>query len=138
MIEVKTKIRSCEKAVLLEGVLTAVVLAGIWYKTGVYYYSFLVGYALGFASFISLAESLAAFDRMPKWFSMLALLLTNIKLLLLGLMVFALKLLGFSVVEIIFGLLFSQLAIIFSFLVTLYLDKKTVEEYKDIAKNART
>ncbi|EKD83130.1 MAG: hypothetical protein ACD_39C00870G0003 [uncultured bacterium] len=137
MLEVKKKIRSCEVAVVLIGALAALVLALIWHQTGKFYHSFLVGYFLGFASFLFLAETFAAFDTMPKWFSVLALLLTTFKLLLLGLLIYALKMLGFSVVEIIFGLLFSQLAIIFSFLMSLYLDKNAATGYKK-ASNART
>ena len=138
MLEVKKKIRSCETAIVLMGLLTALVLVLIWYKTGSFYHSFLLGYAIGFVSFMILGESFAALEKMPQWLSIMALLLSNLKLLLLGLLIFALKMLGFSVVEMIFGLLFSQLAIILSFMVTLYLGRKSVEEYKSKANNART
>lgn len=138
MLKVKKKIRDCEKSVALTGFLIALILTIIWYKAGEYYYSFLAGYALGFIGFLALGEVFSVFDKMPGWFSTLAILLTSIKLLFLGLIVFLLKLLGFSVVEIIFGLLCSQLAIIFSFFVTIYLDKKTVEEYNSKRQNART
>lgn len=138
MIEVKTKIRECEKNMVVVAVMTAMVLIMLWYRTGNLYHAFFIGYLLGFASFMMLAESFASFDKMPQWFSILALLLSNIKLLVLGLVIFLLKMLGVSVVQIIFGLLFSQLAIIFSFLITVYQDKKTVEGYKSKANDART
>lgn len=138
MLELKKKIRSCEKTVALTGFLLALLLIVIWYKVGEYYYSFLIGYALGFVGFLALGEGFAVFDKMPGWFNMLALMLTSMKLLLIGLMVFLLKLLGFSVVEIIFGLLSSQLAIVFSFFVTLFLDRKVTGEYKSKKQNART
>ncbi len=138
MLEAKKKIRSCEKSVALTGFLVALILTIIWYKVGEYYFAFLIGYTLGFIGFLALGEGFSVLDKMPGWFGMLALMLTSFKLLLLGLIVFLLKLLGLSVVEIIFGLLCSQLAIVFSFFVTLYLDKKPVEEYKRKAQNART
>jgi hypothetical protein len=138
MIDVKTKIRECEKNMVVVGVLTAMVLLMLWHRTGSLYYAFFIGYLLGFASFMMLGESFASFDKMPQWFSILALLLSNMKILVLGLLIFLLKMLGVSVIQIIFGLLFSQLAIIFSFLITIYQDRKTVEEYKSKAKNART
>lgn len=138
MIEVKTKIRECEKNMVVVAVMTAMVLIMLWYRTGNLYHAFFIGYLLGFASFMLLAESFASFDKMPQWFSILALLLSNLKMLALGLVIFLLKMLGVSVVQIIFGLLFSQLAIIFSFLITVYQDRKTVEEYKSKANDART
>ncbi|OGK12880.1 MAG: hypothetical protein A2W80_08965 [Candidatus Riflebacteria bacterium GWC2_50_8] len=138
MIEVKTKIRECEKNMVVVAVMTAMVLIMLWYRTGNLYHAFFIGYLLGFASFMLLAESFASFDKMPQWFSILALLLSNLKMLALGLVIFLLKMLGVSVVQIIFGLLFSQLAIIFSFLITVYQDRKIVEEYKSKANDART
>ncbi len=138
MIEAKTKIRECEKSLVIIGVMTAMILAMLWYRSGVLYHAFFIGYIIGFGGFMTLAESLASFDKLPQWVTILTLLLSNMKMLLIGLLVFLLKMLGFSVVQIIFGLLFSQLAIIFSFIATLYLDKKSVEEYKNKAKDART
>lgn len=138
MIELKTKIRECEKTLVVIGVLTVMVLLMLWHRAGTLYHAFFVGYLIGFGSFMMLAESLASFERMPQWLTLLTLLLSNMKMLLIGLLIFLLKLLGFSVIQIIFGLLFSQLAIIFSFISTLYLDKKSVEEYKNKAKDART
>ncbi|PKL43582.1 MAG: hypothetical protein CVV42_19855 [Candidatus Riflebacteria bacterium HGW-Riflebacteria-2] len=138
MIEIKTKVRECEKTLVVIGVMTAMILVMLWHRVGTLYYAFLTGYLIGFASFIMLAESFSSFDKLPQWFTMLALLLSNLKMLLIGLLIFVLKLLGFSVVQMIFGILFSQIAIIFSFVTTVYLDKKTVEEYKNKAKDART
>ncbi|MBU1108656.1 MAG: hypothetical protein KKB51_18415 [Candidatus Riflebacteria bacterium] len=138
MIEVKRKIRSCETAVLLIGLFAAFVLTLIWYKAGNFYHAFLIGYSFGFTSFVLLAESFSAFEKTQKRLGVVALLLSNFKLLAIGLMIFALKTLGFSVLEMIFGLFFSQLAIGFSLLFTLSLDKKSAEEYKDKIKNART
>ncbi|KAF1079101.1 MAG: hypothetical protein GQF41_4582 [Candidatus Rifleibacterium amylolyticum] len=114
------------------------VLLMLWHRIGTLYHAFFIGYLIGLSSFMMLAESLSSFEKMPQWVTMLTLLLSNMKMLLIALLVFVLKLLGFSVVQIIFGLLFSQLAIIFSFIATLYLDRKSVEEYKNKAKDART
>ena len=138
MIDLKTKIRECEKTLVVIGVLTIMVLLMLWHRAGTLYHAFFVGYLIGFGSFLMLAESLASFDRMPQWLTLLTLMLSNMKMLLIGLLIFLLKLLGFSVVQIIFGLLFSQLAIIFSFVTTLYLDKQSAEEYKKRTKDART
>ncbi len=138
MIEIKTKIRECEKTLAVIGALTVMVLLMLWHRAGTLYHAFFIGYLIGLGSFMMLAESLSSFEKMPQWVTMLTLLLSNMKMLLIALLVFVLKLLGFSVVQIIFGLLFSQLAIIFSFVATLYLDKNSVEEYKNKAKHART
>ena len=138
MIEIKTKIRQCEKTLVVIGVMTAMMLLMLWHRAGTLYHAFFIGYLIGLGSFMMLAESLSSFDKMPQWVTLLTLLLSNMKMLLIALLIFVLKLLGFSVVQIIFGLLFSQLAIIFSFIATLYLDKKSVEEYKNKAKDART
>lgn len=138
MIEIKTKIRECEKTLAVIGALTVMVLLMLWHRAGTLYHAFFIGYLIGLGSFMMLAESLSSFEKMPQWVTMLTLLLSNMKMLLIALLVFVLKLMGFSVVQIIFGLLFSQLAIIFSFVATLYLDKNSVEEYKNKAKHART
>jgi len=138
MIEIKTKIRECEKTLAVIGALTVMVLLMLWHRAGTLYHAFFIGYLIGLGSFMVLAEGLSSFETMPRWVTLLTLLLSNIKILLIALLVFVLKLLGFSVVQIIFGLLFSQLAVIFSFVASLYLDKKSVEEYKNKAKHART
>lgn len=138
MIEIKTKIRECERTLVVIGVMTAMMLLMLWHRAGTLYHAFFIGYLIGLGSFMILAESLSSFDTMPQWVTLLTLLLSNAKILLIALLVFVLKLLGFSVVQIIFGLLYSQLAIIFSFIASLYQDRKSVEEYKNKAKNART
>lgn len=130
MNELKTKIRSCETAVFNTGLVLAVVLIFVAATSGQFYYSALAGYFLGFASFATLAESYAAFDKFPPWIGALSLLASNLKLIFLGAVIFLLYKFGFSVGQMGIGLILSQLAMLFAFFRTLHRDRKSAEMNK--------
>ncbi len=123
-VELTTNLRSCERWVMTAGLGAAFVLLLLWLQSGKFYYSALIGYYLGSLSFVVLIEGFMALEKAPAWLNVPALIFSNLKLLFLGLLVFVLSRLGFSVGQIVIGIVISQLAVLFSALTMLYINHK--------------
>jgi hypothetical protein len=113
---------------MASGLAGLAVLLVLWLQTGKFYYSSLIGYYLGSLSFVVLIEGFVALEKAPAWFNVPALIFSNLKLLFIGLLVFVLSRLGFSVVEIVIGIFISQLAVLFSVVVTIYINHQTADK----------
>jgi len=127
MSDLKARIRRCEAAVFRTGIITALMILLWWLFFGSFYYSAIAGYMLGFISFVALAESYTALDRFSSGLGILAMLGSHMKLLFIAIFIFILHKLGFSVAEIVIGMIFSQMAMIVSFLIILRVDGKNAE-----------
>lgn len=127
MSDLKARIRRCELAVFRTGIFTALIILLWGLFAGAFYYSAIAGYILGFISFVALAESYTALDRMSSGLGIIAMLGSHLKLLFIALFIFVLHKLGLSVAEIVIGMIFSQLAMISSFLMILRTDRKNAE-----------
>ncbi len=127
MSELKAKIRRCEAAVFRTGIATALIILLWWLFFGKFYFSAIIGYFLGFASFAMLAEMYAVLDRLSSGLGLLTMMGSHMKLLFIALFIFILHKLGLSVTEIVCGMIFSQMAMIVSFLMILRTDRKNAE-----------
>jgi hypothetical protein len=127
----KAKIRKCEQEMLWAGMLLTAVVLLIRSGSGISFYAVIIGHFLGLASFAMLAESYSVFDRLPRWTIAAGLFFSNIKLLLIAVLVYLLHLLDYSVPQIILGIIISQLSLLFSFFCTLNADNKNAEVKKN-------
>ncbi len=109
------------------GLAAIAILAVIWLKTARFHVSALIGYLLGSLSFVVLVEGFVALEKAPAWFNVPALIFSNLKLLFLGLLVYVLHRLGFSVAEMVIGIFASQLGVLFSIAMVLYLNHKSAD-----------
>lgn len=75
------------------------------------HYSFIIGYYLGYSSFIVLCETFIATQKKPIIMAIM-LFLANIKLLLIGFIIWLLNKYGFSAIEAIIGVFIAQSSVI--------------------------
>lgn len=74
------------------------------------YYAFIIGYFLGYISFIVLCETFIFSKDKPAIMAIMV-FMANFKLIAIGLCVWGIHLLGFSAIEAILGIFFSQFAV---------------------------
>lgn len=120
-------IKRIEQLIAASFFVVLLTLAGIYVYKSIFYTGFLAGYIMGVLSFLSLSFSFSRLDRVPEWFKAVAILGSSLKILFILLTTFLLKMLGLSVMQIVAGLLASQLIIIAAVLIIVYLSKNSVE-----------
>lgn len=126
----KENIKKSEKVIGFFSALVMLALFGIFLYQQVFHAAFMIGYLAGIFCFFALSLTFSRLDKMPAWFRMIAILSSSFKVLFLLLLAMILKLLGFSIVEVVYGLLTSQLVIIAALVIIVYSTRKTVEIVK--------
>ncbi len=121
------KIKRVEKLITASLFVVLLILTGIYAYKSVFYTGVLAGYTMGVLSFFSLSFSFSRLEKLPQWFRAVAILGSSLKILLILLVTFLLKMMGLSVVQIVAGLLTSQLIIITAVILIVYLSKNSVE-----------
>ncbi len=125
--ELRTKLRRCERNVLLLGLPAILALLVAWLRSGAFYYSAIIGYYLGSISFIVLIEGFVVLEKAPAWANVPALVFSNLKLLFIAMLVFVLSRLGVSVTQMVLGIFASQLAVLATVLWVLYTGHKNAD-----------
>lgn len=121
------KIRLSEGLVLKFSALTLIMQIGSYFYQGRFYLAFFIGYALGIVGFFALSLTFSRIDSLPSWFRTIAILSSSFKILFLLAVCFLLKLAGFSITQVVAGLILSQLCIIASLVIIVYSTRKSVE-----------
>ncbi|GAB4270564.1 MAG: hypothetical protein Kow0029_07430 [Candidatus Rifleibacteriota bacterium] len=123
----KEKIRKCEYLVATLTFLSIMGIIGEKIYSNVFHSAFLIGLMMGIAGFFSLSITFGYIDRMPDWTRIFAALSTSFKILVFIALAFFLKYLGFSITEVVIGLLYSQFIVIFSIVFIIYSTRETAE-----------
>lgn len=123
----REKVRKSEAGVVWLSLAVVLVVLGLYLHQGIFHLAFLLGYGAGVLGFFALSLTFSYVDKLPGWFRIIAILSSSFKILLLFALALVLKLLGFSIVEVVIGLLASQLVIILALLIIVYTDRKSVE-----------
>lgn len=121
------KIKRCSRLLIAGSIFIVAILALLYFFREKFYAAFLIGYGVGIIGFFSLTFTFSAIDKLPEWFRIIAVLSSSFKLLFILALAFILKFMGFSVLQMILGLLASQLVIIATILIIVYATRKNVE-----------
>ncbi|MFZ5952601.1 MAG: hypothetical protein ACOYXC_18005 [Candidatus Rifleibacteriota bacterium] len=123
----REKTKKIETTVLLLTLVIGLANVGVYLR---FFPGFIIGYLVGVFGYIMLSLTFSYIDRLPPGFRLIAILSTCFKILFLFALALILKLLGFSVVEFVAGLMTSQLIVIVALVFVVYLTRKNVEVSK--------
>ncbi len=121
------KVRTCERLILISGVLFSLVLFLIYYFKKILAFEALFGYAMGAVSFFFLAEFMLRIEKLSKWIIALAIFVSNLKLLGIFSITYLLCKIGFSVIPIVLGIFLCQLVMIFGIVLSIIRNNKADE-----------
>ncbi|MGM0599861.1 MAG: hypothetical protein ACQETH_08620 [Candidatus Rifleibacteriota bacterium] len=121
------KIKRCSRLIIAGSIFITIILIALFFIEKQFYAAFIIGYAVGIIGFFSLTFTFSAIDKLPEWFRIIAVLSSSFKLLFILAIAFILKYMGFSILQLIFGLLTSQFIIISTILIIVYTTRKNVE-----------
>lgn len=111
LAKMKRLLRESEFSIVFSAILVSAFLLLIYFVTTQFYSGFISGYLIGSGSYISLVETSLLLAGKSLKLGILLVFITNIKLILIGALVYWLYLLNFSIIQVIFGIFASQLAV---------------------------
>ena len=118
-------LRESEFSIVFSAILVSAFLLLIYFVTTQFYSGFISGYLIGSTSYISFVETSLLLAGKSIKMGILLLFITNIKLVIIGGLVYWLYLHNISVVQVVFGIFASQLAVM---ALVFILHKKTKQE----------
>jgi hypothetical protein len=121
----KRLLRESEFSIVFSAILVSAFLLLIYFVTTQFYSGFISGYLIGSTSYISFVETSLLLAGKSIKMGILLLFITNIKLVIIGGLVYWLYLHNISVVQVVFGIFASQLAVM---ALVFILHKKTKQE----------
>ncbi len=130
MKDIKSPLRKSEFILLISGCVLALILLITGLLTQRFYIGIIVGYTLGFSSFIMLVKVYGSSSQLPRWLTVMGILLGNFKLLFLGLLIAFFYKMGISLKEMVIGIIISQLALIPAIYLSLRADAENAESLK--------
>jgi hypothetical protein len=111
LARMKKLLRKSEFSIIFSAVIVSVILLLLYFVTAKFYSGFISGYLIGSGSYISFVETSLLLAGKSLKLGILLVFITNIKLILIGALVYWLYLLNFSIIQVIFGIFASQLAV---------------------------
>ena len=111
LAKMKRLLRESEFSIVFSAILVSAFLLLIYFVTTQFYSGFISGYLIGSGSYISLVETSLLLAGKSMKMAVFLLIITNIKLILIAALVYWLYLHNISIVQVVFGIFASQLAV---------------------------
>ena len=111
LAKMKRLLRESEFSIVFSAILVSAFLLLIYFVTTQFYSGFISGYLIGSTSYISFVETSLFLAAKSIKMGILLLFITNIKLVIITGLVYWLYLHNISVVQVVFGIFASQLAV---------------------------
>ncbi len=124
-LNLKEELRKSENSLLIVGIIIIAIVLCLWLFFQRLYHGYFIGYLIGAISYISLVEMFLLLFQKASKATFAILIITNFKLIIIGLLVYGLhKYCQIKVTHMVFGLFFSQLVITVA-LLQMYLRQKS-------------